>query len=302
MAIKGSFFNALYNSETQTYDRVYNAEDLCEYLSQLVGGGVFPNPTTNLQVDASGEGMTINVQAGAGWFADGHKIENTAVLPIELAGSDILYDRIDRIVFYCDYDNREVGIEAVTGTPASRPVAPALVRTSARYEYSLATIRVVKEATTITQSAITDTRGDSNVCGWVAGLIQQIDTSSLFSQFETAFEEYFVEEKANFDAWLHDLTEELNVDTYVENYEKSASYTSADTTKVITLDWAGYEYAVSDIINVYINGLLATAGTDYTLDTTGTNPTVTFGFTGSSLTDVCRVQVIKSVIGFDTTP
>ena len=302
MAIKGSFFNALYNSETQTYDRVYNAEDLTTYLQQIVGGGVFPNPSTNLQVLTANDGMTVNVQAGAGWFADGHKIENTAVLPIELSGSDILYDRIDRIVFYCDYENREVGIEAVPGTPAASPVAPDLVRTSARYEYSLATVRVIKEATSISQSAITDTRGDSDVCGWVAGLIQQVDTSTLFEQWETAYEEYFTEQRDNFEEWLHDLTEELNVDTYVENYEKSASFTSADTTKVITLDWVGYEYEVSDIINVYINGLLATAGTDYVLDTTGANPTVTFSFTGSSLTDVCRVQVLKSVIGFDTTP
>lgn len=300
MAIKGYFFNALYNSETGTYDRTYNAEDLTAYLSLIVGGGVFPNPSTNLQVQASGTGLTVNVQQGSGWFADGHKIDNTAVYPITLEGSDILYDRIDRIVFYCDYDNRVVGIEAVTGTPAADPVAPALVRTGSRYEYSLATVRIIAGAETLTQSAITDTRPDSDVCGWVAGLIQQVDTSTLFDQWETAYEEYFEEQKANFDAWLHDLTEELNVDTYVENYEKSASFTSSDVSKVITLDWAGYEYEASDIVNVYINGLLADAGTDYTLDTSGANPTVTFSFTGSSLADLCRVQVLKSVIGFDT--
>lgn len=302
MAIKGYFFNALYNSETQIYDRVYNAEDLTSYLQQIVGGGVFPNPSTNLQVLASGTGLTVNVQQGSGWFADGHKIDNTAVKPITLSGSDILYDRIDRVVFYCDYDNRVVGIEAVEGTPAAEPVAPDLVRTGSRYEYSLATVKVAANATLIRQSAITDTRGDSDVCGWVAGLIQQVDTSTLFLEWQTAYEEYFVEQKNNFDAWLHDLTDELHIDTFVENYEKSANFTSADATKVITLDWGGYVYEASDIINVYINGLLADAGTDYVLDTTGTNPTVTFSFTGSSLTDVCRVQVLKSVIGFDTTP
>ena len=312
MAIKGYFFNALYNSGTGTYDRVYNAEDLTSYLALIVGGGVFPNPSTNLQVQASSD-MTINVLAGSGWFADGHKIDNTAALPITLTGSDILHDRIDRVVFYCDYENRAVGIEAKQGTPAASPVAPELVRDTTRYEYSLATVLVAANATAITQSAITDTRGDSDVCGWVAGLIQQVDTSTLFDQWETAYEEYYssstaefegweATQKNNFDTWLHDLTDELNVDTYIEKYEKSASFTSADATKVITLDWTGYEYDSADIINVYINGLLAMAGTDYTLDTSGANPTVTFAFTGSTLTDVCRVQVLKSVIGFDTTP
>lgn len=313
MAIKGYFFNAIYNSQTQTYDREYNSEDMTDYLSLIVGGGVFPNPSTSLQVLASGTGMVVNVQAGSGWFADGHKIKNTAILPLTHDASDVLNNRIDRVVFYCDYINREVGIEIVKGTPAYEPVAPDLQRDGSRYEYSLALVQINAGVTTITQSMITDTRPDSSVCGWVAGLIQQVDTSTLFNQWETAYEEYYssatdefeaweATQKSNFDAWLHDLTDELNVDTYVQNFEKSASFTSADTTKMITLDWSGYEYEVSDIINVYINGLLATAGTDYTLDTTGANPTVTFAFTGSSLTDVCRVQVIKSVIGFDTTP
>lgn len=309
--IKGYFFNAIYDSETGEYDRVYNSEDVTEYLSLIVGGGVFPNPSTNLQVLASGTGMTVNVQAGSGWFADGHKIVNTAIKPLEHDASDVLNNRIDRVVFYADYVNREVGIDIVKGTEALEPAAPALQRDADRYEYSLATVRINAGVTMITQSMITDTRADSSVCGWVAGLIQQVDTETLFNQWQTAYEEYYEEaqtefeswettQKDNFEEWLHDLTDELNVDTYVQNYEKSASYTSASTSKVITLDWGGYVYEASDIINVYINGLLATAGTDYTLDTSGANPTVTFSFTGSSLTDVCRVQVIKSVIGFNT--
>ena len=302
MAIKGYFFNAVYDSVSGTYDRVYNSEDLTEYLSLIVGGGVFPNPSSNLQVLASGTGLTVNVQPGSGWFADGHKIQNTAVVPLELEAADVLKNRIDRVVFYCDYTNRTVGIEAKTGELAtSDPVAPDLVRDNTRYEYSLATVTINANTTTVTQSMITDTRPDSTVCGWVAGLIQQVDTSTLFEQWETAYEEYFEEQQENFQEWLSHLTQDLNVDTYVEHFEKSATYTSSSYSKVITLDNAGYTYEVSDIINVYINGLLATAGTDYTLDTSGAHPTVTFSFTtASGVSDVCRVQVLKSVIGFDT--
>ena len=50
MAINGYFFNAVLNNGT--YDRVYNAENVTSYLDLLVGDGVFPNPSTNLQVFA----------------------------------------------------------------------------------------------------------------------------------------------------------------------------------------------------------------------------------------------------------
>lgn len=301
MAIKGYFFNAIYDSETGSYDREYDANAITEYLSALVGGGVIPNPSTNMQVMAAGV-MNIVVNPGQGFWSDGHKMVNESSFPLTVSAADVLQPRIDRVVMYCDYANRVCGLEVKTGTPAADPVPPALVRGTDRYEYGLATIYVGAGASAITQSVITDTRPDNDVCGWVTGLIDQVDTSTLFAQWETAYEEYFTEQQDNFAEWLSHLTQQLNVDTYVENYEKSASFTSADATKVITLDWAGYTYEVSDIINVYINGLLAVSGTDYTLDTTGANPTVTFAFAGSSLTDVCRVQVLKSVIGFDVSP
>ena len=297
MAIKGYFFNAQYNSETGSYDREYDADAVTEYLSSLVGGGVIPNPSTNLQVMAVG-GMEIAVNSGQGFWSDGHKMVNESSYPLTVPASDALQPRIDRVVMFCDYVNRVCGLEVVAGTPSSNPAAPALVRSNERYEYGLATIYVGAAVQAITQSVITDTRPDNTVCGWVTGLIDQVDTSTLFEQWQTAYEEYFTEQQDNFAEWLSHLTEELTVDTYVECYEKTASFTSADPVKEISLEWAGYSRDNSDIINVYINGLLADAGTDYTLDTTLDK--VTFLFTGSDLEDVCRVQVLKSVIGFDT--
>lgn len=70
MAISGYFFNAL--KVNDTYDRIYNAEDVTSYLDKIVGNGVFPNPSSQLQVTA-GSGMSITVNAGQGWI-DGHKI------------------------------------------------------------------------------------------------------------------------------------------------------------------------------------------------------------------------------------
>ena len=86
MAIKGYFFNAIYDGEA--YDRVYNAEDMTSYLNELVGNGVFPTPSSQLQVRA-GTGMQVIVAAGSGWI-NGHKIVNTADMTLNVTASDIM--------------------------------------------------------------------------------------------------------------------------------------------------------------------------------------------------------------------
>ena len=72
--IKSYFFNAVQSGGT--YDREYDAEDFASYLDKLVSNGVFPAPTTNLQV-VPNSGRNLTVYAGQGWI-DGHKIVNTA--------------------------------------------------------------------------------------------------------------------------------------------------------------------------------------------------------------------------------
>ena len=85
MAISSYFFNAIESGGV--YDRVYNAEDFSNYLDLLVGNGVFPNPTTNLQVRAS-TGMDVIVGAGSGWI-NGHKMVNSADLVLSIDASDV---------------------------------------------------------------------------------------------------------------------------------------------------------------------------------------------------------------------
>lgn len=308
MAVKGYFFNAQMDPNTGLYDRTYNAEDVTSYLSALVGGGVIPTPSSSLQVTAAGGNMVVNVQPGQGFWTDGRKIVNTSVVPLTLAPSDVVNPRIDRVVMYCDYVERSVGLEVVTGTPASSPAAPALVRNVERYEYSLATVLVNANVTSVTQSNITDTRADSTVCGWVTGLIQQVDTSALYAQWEAAYQEFFddtvtdIEDweedvKADFDEWFSHLTEELNVDTYIKEYSKSQTFTG-NGSKVVTCDMGGYTYQLGDVFNVFVNGLRLLAS-EYTLDTSGANPTITVTFTeAGSLSNDVTVQIMQSKIGY----
>ena len=64
MAEKSSFFNSVDG------DRKYQASDYAEYFNSLITNGVFPNPSTNLQV-LSNNDMTVTLSAGKAWI-DGY--------------------------------------------------------------------------------------------------------------------------------------------------------------------------------------------------------------------------------------
>lgn len=298
MAVKGLFFNAIESGGV--YDRVYNAEDFTGYLKQIVGNGVFPVPSTQLQVRA-GSGMQIIVAAGEGWI-DGHKLINTADLPLAVSAADTLLNRIDNVVFYCNYSNREMGIKVVAGTPATTPIAPALVRTSTEYQMCLARVSVSKQTSSITSSMITDTRASSN-CGWVAGLIQQIDTSTLFQQWETAYSEFYASmqswlqvQQNIYNSWFTALTDDLQVGAYVTSFDKFATV-SVGQSGNISLDMTGYTYEPTDTIMVYINGLRAIPVNDYIINTSTTPVVVSINTSAVELATDVYIQVLKSYLG-----
>jgi len=74
---------------------------------------------------------------------------------------------------------------------ATTPVKPTMTRTSSVNEYCLAYVYIKAGATAITNSDITDTRADESLCGWVTGLIEQLNSSTLWTQWEALFNEWF---------------------------------------------------------------------------------------------------------------
>ena len=249
MAVNSYFFNAVLDGGV--YDRIYNAEDVTSYLDKIVGNGVFPNPSTQLQVRA-GSGMQVIVSAGSGWI-DGHKMVNTADLTLSIIASDVVLDRIDAVIFYVDYTSRTMGITVKAGTAASAPVAPTMTRSGTRYEMCLAHVYVAKQTSAITAAMITDTRGNSSICGFVQGLIQQIDTSTLWTQ-----------QQAQFDAWLASVQSQFEA---VKAFKKLEGIYTTQTDGEASFNVATYVPAYSyvyDILEVYINGLHLT-GNDYSL-------------------------------------
>lgn len=274
VAINSYFFDAVQQSDG-TYDRVYNSEDVTSYLDKIVGNGVFLNPSTNLQVTA-GSGMSVNVAAGQGWI-NGHKMINTATVSLPVASSDVLLGRIDCVIFYVDFSKRDMGIEIKEGAKATNPVAPSLTRTSQRYEMSLATIKINKQVTSITASMITDTRGNSSVCGYVQGLIQQMDTTDLFIGWQEESQNQLTTQQTNFDnfltqsttksdntinandsafkAWFDAVKEDLVSATLIRKYEYDVD-ASAGTNGTYNITTYIPQYAWElDILEVYVNGL-----------------------------------------------
>ena len=249
MAINSYFFNAIESGGV--YDRTYNAEDLSSYLDLLVGNGVFPNPSTNLQVRASSD-MDIIVGAGSGWI-NGHKMVNTADLVLTVDTSDVVLNRIDAVIFYVDFNLRTMGISIKKGTLASTPVAPTMQRDDDRYEMCLAQISVAKQITAITTAMITDTRGNSDLCGFVQGLIQQVDTTTLFDQWQAQFDEWFNEAKEQFQAGK--VFKKLE-GIYTTQMANEVSFNVKNLIP-------HYSFAY-DILEVYINGIHLT-GNEYTI-------------------------------------
>ncbi|MGL4818668.1 MAG: hypothetical protein ACRC5C_01645, partial [Bacilli bacterium] len=116
MMIKSGFFNSVNG------DRRYNAEEFARYFSLFVGNGVFPNPSTGLQVIANNN-MTVTVKPGSGWI-NGYYITNTADHVLQIAVADGALNRIDRIVLRLDYLTRNITPVVKKGTFATSPVAP----------------------------------------------------------------------------------------------------------------------------------------------------------------------------------
>lgn len=179
---KSSFFNSV------SGDRVYRAEEWAEYFASFIGNGVFPVPSTSLQVVA-GSGMAVAVKKGKAWI-NGYFYYNTSDLPVTLATADGVLNRIDRIVVRWDLTERKISVAVKSSTPATSPVAPALQRDADAYELCLADVLVGAGVTAISQANITDRRLDGSLCGVVAGVVDQIDTDAFNAQLEAWFADY----------------------------------------------------------------------------------------------------------------
>lgn len=181
MAEKYGFFNAVETS-SGVYDRTYNAEDFASYFSKFISDGVFADPTDGLKVSAQ-SGLKVTVKAGSAYI-DGYYYELTEDTTLTIQANSSSYVQTDSVVVRLDKVNRKMSLELKRNNTS-------VSRTSTVKELQLATIKNDIGSSSVSAADITDKRPYNDVCGFVTGVIQQISTSDLFSQFTAIFNEWF---------------------------------------------------------------------------------------------------------------
>lgn len=268
--MRSGFFNSEiigYDAENMPiFDRAEEASFFAKYFSQFISNGVFPNPSTNMQVLAD-TGMNIKVSAGV-CYINGYMgwVESAETFTIEESDTQ---SRIDRIVARLDFDNREIQCYVKKGTAAGNPVAPALQRDYDIYEIGLADVRVNANAIEIKQENITDLRLNTDLCGIVANQLQHVDTTTLFNQYqdwltnateqgEEDLQASLEQFEAQFNTWFATVQDTLDGDTAGNLLNLINTKADKKKTYNITIDtsWTGDEAPYTKIITV--QGILAT--------------------------------------------
>jgi len=173
-----------YNSEINELgerDRLYDAQDWRDNFALFIGNGVFPNPSNQLRVEAVG-GMVLKLRAGNGWI-DGGSFVLRRDFEFAVEPAHLTLPRRDVVILRHDVIARSTLPIYIAGVPSISPQVPALVRTDDTYDIRLCEISVGANAQSITQSSMLDTRPNDAVCGFVTGLVHNVDTTELFEQY-----------------------------------------------------------------------------------------------------------------------
>lgn len=204
----------------------------------------------------------LEVSAGSGMavnvasgriYVDSKWCDNDASLSVPISAAHATLNRYTAVIAKLDRTNRTLTITTKDGTPAGSPSAPEMTRSASVTEMALAYVYVPAGSNTISSGNITDKRADTGVCGYTGGVIS---------------------------------TASMQLKEYIKRVVISSS-------NVIPLDMTGYSYSASDIIFVYINGLLGYSGVDYTLNTALSTPTITPNASASG-TEVV-IKIIKPI-------
>lgn len=251
MAIKTGFYNSVEN------DRLYNAEDMSRYFAGLYTKGVLQNYKDKFAVKANG-GMQVKVPTGKAFFSDGKYIENTADIILNIDASDVVLGRIDSVVLRSDKNEsvRNAMVVLKKGTPSSNPQPPAIEVGEYVEELLICNIRVDKLTENLTQSNIENTVANTDVCGYVTGLIDEVDTSDLYAQYQEAYKQFYIESQQKFDEWFNNIKETIKATALMRRYRKTYTTTQEAETR-IAIDIPEHN-SVLDIVELHINGLRAT--------------------------------------------
>lgn len=291
--IKCGFYNS------KNGDRKYNAEDMTQPYKRLVSDGVYAMPAGQLKVTAAG-GMKIQVSAGAAKIGS-RWLESDAIETFTLDPSDVALNQIYSVVIRDDNSEnvRSGSIALKKGSLASNPIAPEIERSENITELKIAEVRVNKLVEEVTDADIKDTRADTTVCGWVTGLIEQVDTSDLFTQWESAYEqehqrqqEQITNNQWEFDRWFDNVKDTFLTQATIVRRKTSEITTQSSGVKVIDINISDFNQDL-DVLSVFVNGFKIPES-EYTYNATQItlNKALDIG-------SVVLVEALKSIDGKD---
>lgn len=206
--VNAGFFDAL------NKDREYSADDMNRPYRKLISSGVFATQSgeasDELQVFATNEGMNIIVSAGEAFIED-KWFENPSDLMLTLSQNLEVLPRIDSIIAQIDKTQagRTGNIVYRQGIASSNPIHPDINTEENVFELRLADILISPSCTKITQDLITDRRGSED-CPWVTSLIKQVDTSTLYAQWQEAYKQYYKNQEAEHDVFFEESKNNIN--------------------------------------------------------------------------------------------
>lgn len=196
------------------FDRAVDSAFFAKYFASILSNGVFMESSDALQVIAI-NGMKLAIKPGRclinGYFGWQEEQQEITIDRQVDAG------RIDLVVARLDLANLNINLHIVKGAPAQNPTVPIVTRPAKGengdiYEICLAQVRINRNASQLIQANITDTRLNKSVCGIVTGLINQVDTTTLYNQIQSDLSGFKATEQAEFLAWFERMRDKLTED------------------------------------------------------------------------------------------
>lgn len=261
----------------------YKGYEVGNVYKRIISNGVFANnegkPSDDLQVIANG-GLSVKLKPGEGIFLNQWYVNDADIL--FSLDSESSLNRIDLIVIEANKTASVLTTKAklIKGTPAAVPVAPQVTDSDTVKQYPVASIKITGGVSAISQSAITDLRGIAPTL-WITSLVQQVDTTTLYNQFSTAFWE-----------WFDNVKETLVTTTLMRKY---TGYTNStyENQKEFVVPISQYN-SVLDILQVHVEGRILREGVDYVKNGT-TSITLTTGLAVTGT--LVYMEIFKSVDG-----
>ena len=233
MSVTYGFYNA------KDHDRQYDAVQLSSIFDGLINDGIYATIGDAFVITA-GSNMSVTVGTGRAWFNHTWTY-NDAKLILTIPNSEVLLDRYDAVVLETnDADNvRANSIKVISGVAASSPKKPDLTNDTHTHQYPLAYIKVPANSTSVSQANIENCIGTS-VCPFVTGIVDTIDATTLFKQWNSEF-----------DIWFDGMKGQLSTDAAgnLQVQINALKNTISTTTKSITLSasgWSSGTYTISD--------------------------------------------------------